>query len=286
LAHGSALAWTLLALALVAALGLAWLGWRRWPWWRRRRSRREPRLRHPVVLAHGLLGFDAIELGGVRRDYFLGLPALLAARGCAVHSPRLGAVASIATRAEALAACVRALPDRRVNVVAHSMGGLDARYAVARLGLAGRVASLTTVGTPHTGTPLADLGAGLLGEKLRLRAALERCGVGLDALYDLTTERMAAFNAAVPDVRGVAYGSVVGVALARRRTHPLLLPGWLYLRSAAGENDGLVPGSAQRWGEVLDEIDADHWAQIGWSRHFDAAAFFERLFDELRGRGF
>ncbi|MFL5263359.1 MAG: esterase/lipase family protein, partial [Anaeromyxobacteraceae bacterium] len=193
---------------------------------------------------------------------------------------------SIAARAEALAACVRALDAPRVNIVAHSMGGLDARLAIARLGLAGRVASLTTIGTPHRGTPLADLGTSLLGERLGLRRTLEHLGVAVDAFYDLTTERMAAFNAAVPDVRGVAYASVVGVARARRRTNPLLLPGWIYLRAAAGENDGLVPAASQPWGELLGEVDADHWAQIGWSKHFDAAALYERLLAELRGRGF
>jgi hypothetical protein len=47
-----------------------------------------------------------------------------------------------------------------------------------------------------------------------------------------------------------------------------------------------VPVTSQHWGEVLAEIEADHWAQIGWSRHFDAAAFFEQILRELRGRGF
>ncbi|HZY02105.1 MAG TPA: hypothetical protein VFF02_01300, partial [Anaeromyxobacteraceae bacterium] len=61
---------------------------------------------------------------------------------------------------------------------------------------------------------------------------------------------------------------------------------WLYLKRRAGENDGVVPASSQRWGEVLAEIEADHWAQIGWSRSFDAAEFYARLLRELRGRGF
>jgi triacylglycerol lipase len=248
--------------------------------------RRAPRLRHPVVLAHGLFGFDAVELGGVEHHYFRGVTALLEARACAVHRARVAPAASIAARAEDLAACVRAVPERRVNIVAHSMGGLDARYAISRLGLASRVASLTTIGTPHRGTPLADLGTDLVGERLRLRRALAALGLDLDAFYDLTTERMEAFNEAVADARGVAYASVVGVSRRARRTHPLLVAPWLYLRSAAGENDGVVPGESQRWGEVLAEVDADHWAQIGWSRHFDAASFYDRLLTELRGRGF
>lgn len=55
----------------------------------------------------------------------------------------------------------------------------------------------------------------------------------------------------------------------------------------------MVPAASQAWGEVLREIEADHWAQIGWSpqlrgsvEKFDALAFYEELLRELRGRGF
>jgi triacylglycerol lipase len=277
----------LVALALCLLAGAVLTSALLWHERRARRLRRRPgRLRHPVVLAHGLFGFDAVEVRGARYDYFRGIPAVLRGRGCAVHTPRLGATASVAERAARLAACVRELPDRKVNIVAHSMGGLDARYAIAHLGLAARVASLTTIGTPHLGTPLADLGSDVLCEKLGLRRALARFGVAIDAFHDLTRERVAALNAAVRNAPGVAYASVVGAAQARHRTNPLLVPGWLYLRTAAGDNDGVVPAEAQRWGDVLAEIDADHWAQIGWSRHFDAAEFYDRLVAELRGRGF
>jgi triacylglycerol lipase len=278
---------TLVALALgaaiVAMVALAVL--------RRRRRRRAPgRLRrsaprYPVVLAHGLLGFDEIKVGGRSHDYFRGVRARLAADGADVHRPRVAPSAGIASRAEELAAFIRALPDRRVNVVAHSMGGLDARYAITRLGLGRKVASLTTVGTPHLGTPIADLGAGLVG-RARLLDALAAVGLDVAALGDLTTARMAAFNEAVPDRRGVAYGSVVGVAPGIRELNPLLVPTWLWLSERAGESDGVVPAASQRWGEVVRTIPADHWAQIGWSKAFDAVEFYAELLRELRARGF
>jgi triacylglycerol lipase len=272
----------LAAAALVAAL--AWFLWRRLRL-RKLVRRRGHLLRYPVVLAHGLLGFDEVEVAGVRHHYFHGLPARLAAHAPAIHCPCVSGAGSVAARAEELANFVRALPARRVNVIAHSMGGLDARYAIARLGLGSRVASLTTIGTPHHGTPLADAGMDL-GERLGVCAALQHLGMDLAAFYDLTTARMAEFNRAVPDGAGVAYASVVGVARSRRRTHPLLLPGHLYLQAKAGESDGVVPVDSQRWGEVLFEIEADHWAQIGWSKHFDAPEFYAELLRELRGRGF
>ncbi len=285
--------WLWAALALAALLAAAavgiWLARRRRirpgrPG-RRRPRRRAARPRYPVVLVHGLFGFDEIRLAGVRHAYFRGVPARLERSGCDVSLARVARAGTVAVRAEDLAACIREVDGARVNVVAHSMGGLDARYAVSRLGLGRRVASLTTVGTPHRGTPIADLGAGLK-RRLRLDGALAAMGLRLEALDDLTLGRMEAFNRQVPDARGVAYGSVVGTVARKRHTSPLLVPGYLWLRERAGENDGMVPASSQEWGEVLFRIEADHWAQIGWSRHFDAAEFYAMLLRELRGRGF
>jgi triacylglycerol lipase len=250
---------------------------------RRRSARRDPRLRHPVVLAHGVLGFDKIAIGGRDHSYFRGVTGHLTRVGAEVHRPRVPPSASIAMRAEAFARMVRELPAKKVNVIAHSMGGLDVRYAIAKLGLGDRIASLTTIGTPHLGTPLANLGA-RLSDLLRLKLLLGRV-LDIDAFYDLTTERMQAFNRDVADVRGVHYGSIVA-RVERARANPLLWPSHLYLSERSGANDGIVPFESQRWGEVLKEIDADHWAQIGWSPGFDALALYEELLRELRGRGF
>jgi triacylglycerol lipase len=154
---------------------------------------------------------------------------------------------------------------------------------VSRLGLAGKVASLTTVGTPHRGTPLADLGANL-GRAARVFSTLQRFGVDVEAFHDLTSQRMAAFNREVPDARCVMYASVVGAPPRRTDVTPVLLPSWVWL-SGEGENDGMVPVVSQRWGDVVFEIGADHFAQIGWSRRFDAAEFYAELLRELRARG-
>lgn len=275
--------WLVLAggLAAAAAGAVLWTRLRRGGRAPRRRLRTAPR--YPVVLAHGLLGFDELRIGAARHEYFRGVAARLEQDGCLVHRCRVSRTAGVAERAAQLAAFVRALPARRVNLVAHSMGGLDARYALSRLGLAGRVASLTTVGTPHLGTPLADLGTGL-ARRTRVLAALSRLGVDVTAFHDLTTRHMAEFNRAVPDARGVLYASVVGAPPRRGEVTPLLVPTWSWL-GASGANDGLVPAASQRWGEVMREVGADHLAQIGWSRRFDAAELYAELLLELRRRG-
>ena len=274
---------TVMMAGLVGAVAWAWA------WWRRARAvaarvvrrRRVARPELPIVLAHGMFGFDAVEFRGRKYEYFRGVRTRLLKAGAEVHVVRLAPVGSVKARAAQLVAHVNALDAPRVNLVAHSMGGIDARYALARLGLDAKVASLTTIGAPHRGTPLADVGGAVLGP--RVARALRMDGVG-----DITTKKMAAFNRRIRDVDGVAYFSHVGAlaGIVPSNLHPLLVPGFLWLRDRAGVNDGVVPSDSQAWGEVLGDVDADHWAQVGWSKRFDAPEFYAGLLRELRGRGF
>ncbi|HET7757619.1 MAG TPA: hypothetical protein VFK87_10215 [Steroidobacteraceae bacterium] len=259
--------------------------------WRRRVRRRigqrlrrpAPKLAHPVVLAHGIMGFDELKIAGIRREYFRGIPAHLSAHGALVHVPRVSPLGSVAQRARELTAVVNSIDAKKVNLIAHSLGGLDARYAITRLGLAPKVASLVTIGTPHHGTPIADLGTSL-GDKLGVRLVLDTLGIDVSVLDELTTVHMQRFNSEVLDARDVWYASVS--ARAARGVHPLLKPSQLLLARQAGDNDGMVPAASQRWGELIAEIDADHWAQIGWSDSFDAPDLYLRVMQELKARGF
>lgn len=248
--------------------------------------RRPAPTRHPILLAHGYLGFDSIGVARSRREYFRGVRGRLEASGYSVHVARVAPAASVVLRAAQLKRQIDDLGADRVNIIAHSMGGLDARYAISRLGLGDRVASLTTVGTPHRGTPIADTGAQWLGEWRSVRRILDSCGANIDGLYDLTTERMAAFNGAVLDAPGVLYSSVIG-AVERSATeiNALLAPGYSYLRKTSGSNDGIVPADSQRWGQVIGHVDADHWEQIGWFGSFDAARFYAVLAEHLADWG-
>jgi triacylglycerol lipase len=276
--------WELLLLAgLLLVLALVGIAWSRRARLRDRiPARRAPRLRHPVILAHGMMGFDEIAVAGRRHSYFRKIADGLNGLDAKFHTPRVPAAAPIAVRAEQLRALVHELPSERVNVIAHSMGGLDARYAISRLGLKDRVASIVTIGTPHRGTPVADLGAGIVpaGVSRALSKVLD-----VRALHDLTTDSLERFNREVPDAPGVAYCSVVGRS-ALSQTNPLLWPSHAYLSARSGANDGLVPSASQGWGKVIREVEADHWAQIGWSFNFDAVGLYEDILRELVGLGF
>ncbi|MFT5354191.1 MAG: triacylglycerol lipase [Polyangiales bacterium] len=267
---------TLIALAVLFAAGLfAWRG-RRGIGYRVRRFLGRDQPRYPIVLVHGLLGFAKVA----RVEYFRGVRASLKRRGIEVISVTLPPVGSIEDRARSLAEQLSSV-EGKVNVVAHSMGGLDARYAIAHLGLHVKVASLVTIGTPHHGTPVANFGASAV-QHLGLRGAARLLGVDVAALEDLRPKGLSLFNESTPDAQGVFYGSIVGEA--KEVAHPLLKASKLLLPRLA--SDGLVPTESQRWGMVLREVEADHWAQIGWSSSFDAIALYEELSCELSWRGF
>jgi triacylglycerol lipase len=278
----------LFLLAVALGLSLLFAGGAAYWLWKRRRKRRPRlprRLRYPVVLAHGVMGFDMLSFGRARAEYFRGVGERLRRMGSQVYALKVSPSRSIAHRAEQLRQMVNLLDADRVNIVAHSMGGLDARYAIARLGLHNRVASLITIGTPHHGTPLADLGTSLLGDRLGLKRLVSALGMDVEGFYDLTVRKMEGFNSEVPDHKHVMYASY-GAAVSRSvGMNPLLLPTYLFLNEKVGPNDGVVPLDSQRWGELLGTIDADHWAQIGWSRGFDAPAFYAAAVEELIARG-
>src|ERR1700753_133525 len=113
-----------------------------------------PPTKHPIVLAHGFFGFASIGLSRARRDYFIGVRERLEALGYTVYMVRLSPIGSVSLRAAQLARQIESMRAERANIIAPSMGGIDARYAISCLGLSKRVASLTTVGTPHNGTPI------------------------------------------------------------------------------------------------------------------------------------
>src|SRR5216683_1247432 len=219
--------WELLLLAaLLVALALVLFAWSRRARLRDRfPARRAPRLRHAVILAHGMLGFDEIAVAGRRHQYFRKIADALGGLDAKLHTPRVPAAAPISVRAEQLRTLIDELPGERANVI-------DVR-----------------------------------------------------ALHDLTTEALERFNREVPDAPGVAYCSVVGHS-GLAQTNPLLWPSHAYLSARSGANDGLVPSASQGWGKVIREVEADHWAQIGWSLSFDAVGLYEDILRELVGLGF
>ncbi len=247
--------------------------------------------RHPLVFCHGMLAMSMLRMQ-VPEDtnYFVHLRPFLAERGVRALYPNVEPTGGVAARAEQLRDQIQRWTDEPVNVIAHSMGGLDARFLISRLGLAGRVRSLTTVASPHRGSGLADWFRVHFRERVPLLLALEAFGVNVDGFRDCQTDVCRAFNETAPDADGVRYFSY-GAAVAPPRITPLLRRGWNILTPLEGDNDGLVSVRSARWGEYLGTLSVDHFAQtpdglfVRPGENFDALGFYSRLVEDLARRG-
>src|SRR5688500_19375202 len=127
----------------------------------------------PIVLHHGLLGYGDIKLGPLKLTYFRGIDRAITELGHPLIISRVHPTGSIERRArelkEVLLRQLKALDvdeRERVVILAHSMGGLDARYMISKLGMDDRVAALVTITTPHRGSPYADWCLRNLGQRL------------------------------------------------------------------------------------------------------------------------
>jgi hypothetical protein len=192
--------------------------------------------RHPVVLVHGFMGGGTPPERDGRRPYFGEIEPHLRSLGVVVSVPALGPTASVCERALRLKRHIDAThPAGRVNLVAHSIGGLACRDLVSRLGMHHRVASVVTIATPHRGTAVADWIVRTLGLGLGVETLLARLGVTAEVFRDLTTWRCREFNARTPDRPGVRYFSLGGAQPWHRLRGPLM-PLALVLR-AHGQPD-------------------------------------------------
>jgi triacylglycerol lipase len=220
----------------------------------------------PVVLHHGLFGFGHFAVGPVRLRYFAGgIERAIRDCGCPLVVARTHPTGGIGLRARqlktsilqqlsAIEGCPR---DGRVVVVAHSMGGLDARYMIAKLGMADRVAALVTISTPHRGSAYADWVMRNLAEKLRGAQLVRALGLDLQAVADLTTDSLARFNGEVPDHPAVRYFSI-SAARPAGKVAAIFAHSQAIVSRAEGENDGIVSVASAKWGEHLGTWPADH----------------------------
>jgi triacylglycerol esterase/lipase EstA (alpha/beta hydrolase family) len=273
--------------------------------------------RFPIVLLHGFGGWDTI-LGSL--DYFYGVEGELEGRGYDVHCPTADAVNDTPTRAaqflEQLEEVLASTKARKLNLVGHSQGGLDARYIISTLGFGDRIASLVTISTPHQGTIVADALLGDLPVSTALLSALfDAWGAILGgseadtrtAFGQLTTTRIRdEFNPANPDEPGIVYWSYAGRSCGTldfacqsgnsgEVVDPMLIVSYEFLAGGEGDgygpNDGLVPVESAHWGTFQGEIPGDHWDEIGQLADagpggpFDHLAFYADIAARLHAAG-
>ena len=259
---------------------------------------------YPIVLCHGFFGFE--KFAGVDFvTYFYGVKDHLAQDGeTLVFTPAVDPFNSSLVRGAQLTAKVQEILAQtgypKVNLIAHSQGGLDAR--VVAHDHPEMIASVTTIATPHYGTPVADVVLKLEANpnaQLVIDGLVQAVG---SALYDTTgkttslaksmqqmsSDGIAKFNADYPNVQGIPYFSLTGRSSGSNGKPDCQLPdapGFIAkydsvndpintLLSPTGSllsgdgatpapNDGLVRAKDAKWGKFLGCIPGDHFDEIG-----------------------
>jgi triacylglycerol lipase len=250
----------------------------------------------PIVLLHGAAGFDRIG----PLTYFFGVADTLEDDGKLVFTTSVDPLQRIEVRAGQLAEQIdQILADTgadQVHLIAHSQGGLDARFLISSLGYGDRVATLTTISTPHLGSRLADVALGILpGPAEDVLGFLVDLLVGgavgseQDVIGQINqlTERYVVntFNPANPDDPRVQYFSVGGVTQLNPFVNPfttdicdpLLVAGFLILRPN-GASDAVVSVESSRRGQFLGTVPADHFDEVGQLLGTTALGFNHRSF--------
>lgn len=226
---------------------------------------------YPIVLSHGLFGWGTDSSGIISIvNYWGGMDSYLTSQGATVYAPTKTAAQSNETRGvqlkDKVLVYIAANGFSKVHILGHSQGGLDSRYAISNLGLSSKVSTLTTLNTPHRGSPIADIVTTVLPDWIKpfvssvLGVVVKLVYGGgnqdaLAALGSLTTSGTAAFNTRTPNVSSVKYFSYGSyITIPDLIQHPLMgiiqpacVAGGLF-NGQGGTCDGLVPYTSLKWG--------------------------------------
>lgn len=266
---------------------------------------------HPIVLSHGILGFDDTQglVHGLVK-YWGGMDDYLRDQGADVLTPGKTAMQGLDFRAreqrDQILYWMAANGFSKVHIIGHSQGGLDSRYMVTNLSMASRTSSLTTLNAVHRGTPVADISLAVIPDWLEPTVAVVLNAFGqlvysggqqdiLSMAQSLTTSSMNTFNATVPNVGSVdyfSYGSYMTLADPIQHpimflTHPICWTGGLF-NGQGSKNDGVVPYSSQKWGtwkggpsyswyvSGVDHLEATNLARTG-ETWYDVEGYFLKM---------
>lgn len=271
---------------------------------RKRADLQIDRTKYPILMVHGVFFRDS-----ERNNYWGRIPSELQKNGATVfyglHHSASSIVDSATELNNRILKLVRENGFEKINVIAHSKGGLDIRYLISNLEAGKYIASLTTINTPHRGCEFADYLLGKIPEAQKntvakiYNAGAKRMGDEnpdfLAAVYDLTKKHCEEFNEQVKDSPDVYYQSVGSVQnRATSGTFPLNFS-YLLVERFEKRCDGLVGEQSFPWGEkftlltVKGRRGISHGDMIDLNREnikgFDVREFYVQLVSELREKG-
>lgn len=261
--------------------------------------------KYPILMVHGVFFRDYRYV-----NYWGRIPKELTRNGATVYYGQQQSAAAVEDSGRELAQRIRQIIDEtgceKVNIIAHSKGGLDSRAAIAHCGMAPYVATLTTINTPHRGCIFAEYLLGKVPEAARQKIAaaynttMRKLGDEnpdfLAAVTDLTESACLARNQVTPDDPGVVYESVM--SYCKKAAHgkfPLNMT-HLIVKHFDGRNDGLVSVESAEWGgkftllEPTGKRGISHGDVVDLNREnipgFDVREFYVNLVADLKQRGY
>lgn len=270
-----------------------------------RAENQECRTRYPILLVHGVFFRDFRFF-----NYWGRIPGELKRNGAMLFYGNQQSAASVAECGQELAGRIRQILAEtgceKVNIIAHSKGGLDSRFAISACGAAPYIASLTTVSTPHRGCIFADYLLDKIPVKVqksvarKYNATLKKCGDHspdfLAAVQDLTASACERRNGELPNQPGILYqsvGSRMNCASSGRFPLNMAYP---LVRHFDGANDGLVSVESAVFGEHFTLLTTEegrgisHGDTIDLNREnipgFDVREFYVNLVADLKEKGF
>lgn len=260
--------------------------------------------KYPLIMVHGI-GFRDLRYF----NYWGRIPLILKKHGAKVSYGHNKAWGSLEENARLIAANIdKVLAEtncEKVNLIAHSKGGLDCRYLISTMGYGNKVASLTTINTPHRGSELIDILDRLPAGLYRMIAGcINRlfCFAGDDepdcftSSQELSPAFCDRFNISNPDIPGVYYQSYGSVMKSCFSDSLLSIPYLLMCTRKGSSNDGLVDVSSMVWGEFKGiqtneyRRGISHGDMIDLKREdikgFDVLNFFYEIVVNLKEKGF
>lgn len=211
-------------------------------------------LKYPILMVHGMGFRDGKFIG-----YWGRIPKILEENGAKIYYGGQDSNGSIESNARQLETALnKALADsgaEKVNIIAHSKGGLEARYLISTMGYEDKVASLTTVSTPHNGSVTVDklikhtrpaVRFGCRAADLWFRILGDKNPDTYGAVKAFETSSAELFNKNNPDSGKVYYQSYACV-MKKPVSDVFMSWSWLVVNHFEGENDGLLSPAATKW---------------------------------------
>ena len=274
---------------------------------RKRHADQLCKTKYPILMVHGVF-FRDFKQGFL--NYWGRIPDELRENGATVYFGNQQSAASVAECGEELAERIRNIVAEtgceKVNIIGHSKGGLDSRYAVSQCGVGDLVASITTINTPHRGCEFADYLLNVIPAAVQAKVAstynfaLSKLGDHnpdfLKAVNDLTSAACTARNEVVTDVPGIYYQSFGShMKKAGGGRFPLNYSFHL-VKHFDGPNDGLVGEKSFEWGEHYEYLEPtgnrgiSHGDVIDLNREnfdgFDVREFYVNIVHDLKEKGY